>query len=135
MYCRVASLKSFEFKNRFGINHHGLILIKEQSVIIKIFKSFPGIKMIEQDSVLKYRIDLYLLDYKLAIEIDEKSHMDRNEEKVEKRENKTKKKQLNCKIIRIKPDSEKMYINAETGKILSHINEIHENYLGKKLQN
>ena len=61
--------------------------------------------------------------------------MDRNEEKVEKRENKTKKKQLNCKIIRIKPDSEKMYINAETGKILSHINEIHENYLGKKLKN
>ena len=70
MHCREASLKSFEFKNRFGINHHGLILTKEQSVIIKIFKSFPGIKMIEQDSVLKYRIDLYLLDYKLAIEID-----------------------------------------------------------------
>jgi very-short-patch-repair endonuclease len=41
-------------------------------------KVFNGEKMITQYKVIGYRIDLYFLDYKLAIECDENSHNDRN---------------------------------------------------------
>ena len=37
-------------------------------------KPFPNVKMIKQYYVLGKRIDLYLPDHKLAIEIDEKGH-------------------------------------------------------------
>ena len=48
-------------------------------------KSFPRVKLIEQYSFLGKRIDLYLPDHKLAIEVDEKDHMDRKEDKEEER--------------------------------------------------
>ena len=44
--------------------------------------------MIEQHSFLRYKIDFYLSDYKLAVGIDEKGHMDRNETEKEEREQK-----------------------------------------------
>ena len=50
---------------------------KEESVTTVIMKSVPGVKMIEQYSVLAERINVYLPDHQLAIEIDEKGHMDR----------------------------------------------------------
>ena len=40
--------------------------------------SFEGKNMQTQFNVLGYRIDLYFHDYKLAIEIDEDGHSDRN---------------------------------------------------------
>ena len=40
--------------------------------------TFEGENMQTQYSVLEYKIDLYFHDYKLAIEIDEKVHKDRN---------------------------------------------------------
>ena len=48
-------------------------------------KSFPSVKLIEQYSFLGKRIDLYLPDHKLVIEVDEKDHMDRKEDKEEER--------------------------------------------------
>ena len=42
-------------------------------------KSFAGAKIIEQYSVLDYKIDIYIYiylpDHQLAIEIDEKGHL------------------------------------------------------------
>ena len=46
MHCRVVSSESIEFKNRLGFNHTNLTLNKEQAVIIRILKAFPGIQMI-----------------------------------------------------------------------------------------
>ena len=84
-------------------------------------KSFPGVEMIEQYSVLDYKIDLYLPVHKLEIEIDKKGHLDKDE-KEEERENKIEKK-LNCKTLKINPDSEKCNIHSGIGKIYSHISE------------
>ena len=59
MHCRVASLKSIEFKNKLGLSHNNITLKKEQAVVISILKSIPGIKIMRQYSVLndKYKID------------------------------------------------------------------------------
>ena len=52
---------------------------KEQSVIIKIIKVFCGKeKILLQHLVLRYSFHLQFPEYKLAIEIDEKVHKDRN---------------------------------------------------------
>ena len=40
--------------------------------------AFQGENMQTQYSVLGYKIAFYFHDYKLAIEVDEKSHKDRN---------------------------------------------------------
>ena len=40
--------------------------------------AFKGENMQTRYSVLEYRIDVYFHDYKLAIEVDEKAHKDRN---------------------------------------------------------
>ena len=68
-------------------------------------KTFSNKEILQHYSVLNHYIDLYFLKHKLAIEIDEKDHMDRKKEKEEEREKKTKQK-LDCKFIRINPDEE-----------------------------
>ena len=77
-----------------------------------IIKSFPGVKMVDQYFVLSKRIDLYLPDQKLNIEVNEKGHIDRKKEKEEERKNKIKK-ELDYKFIRINPDSEKKKLTKE----------------------
>ena len=64
---------------------------KEESVIIKITKEFSNEKILLQYSVLDYQIDLYFLERKLAIEVDEKGHTDRDEKRENEREEKIKK--------------------------------------------
>ena len=100
--------KAVEFKTKLGFNLINLIMPKEGSMTTIIIKSFPGVKMIEQYFVLGKKIDLYLPDHKLAIEVDEKINQ---------------KKKVGCKFIRINPDSENFNINIEIGKICNHINE------------
>ena len=51
---------------------------KEESVTMKIIKTFSNEKIIPQYSVLDYQIDLYFLEHELAIEVDEKGHTDRD---------------------------------------------------------
>ena len=48
--------------------------------------TFEGENMETQYHVLNYRIDLYFHGYKLAVEIDENGHKDRNEEHESKRQ-------------------------------------------------
>ena len=56
----------------------------------------------------------------MAVEIDEKTHLDRNENKDKKREKEITEK-LDCEFIRINPSKEHFNINAELGKIHNHI--------------
>ena len=56
-------------------------MIKEESVTTKIIKSFSNEKTLPQHSVLNYPIDLCFPEHKLAIEVDEKGHTDRDNEK------------------------------------------------------
>ena len=100
MHCRVASLKSIEFKNRLGFDHFDIKLIKKQSVLKLVMDAFERENMQTQYNVLGYRIDIYFHDYKLAIEVDEKGHKDRSIDHEIKRQ-KDKEKDLSSQFIRI----------------------------------
>ena len=53
-------------------------MTKEQAVLTKIKKVFASKEILLQHSVLSYKIHLYFSKHRLATEIDEKSHNDRN---------------------------------------------------------
>ena len=84
MYCRKTE-KAVEFKTKLGFNPINLIMSNEEVVTTIIMKSFLGVKMIEQYPVLSKRIDLYLPDHRLAIEIDEKRHMNSKKKRKQKK--------------------------------------------------
>ena len=67
-----------KFRKRLGFKQYDVILTKEKSVITKIMSSFEGENMQTQYKILSYKIDLYLDEYKLAIEIDENEQSNRN---------------------------------------------------------
>ena len=73
-----------------------------------------------QYTVLNYRIDLYFHKYKLAIEIDELGHNDRNID-YEIQRQRALERELNCVFIRINPDAVDFNIFREINKIHRHI--------------
>ena len=73
-----------------------------------------------QYTVLNYRIDLYFHKYKLAIEIDELGHNDRNIDYEIQRQRALERK-LNRVFIRINPDAVEFNIFREINKIHRHI--------------
>ena len=82
--------------------------------------AFEGENMQTQYSVLGYRIDLYFHDYKLAIEVDEKGHNNRNIDHEIKRQ-KAIEKELGCRFIRIDLDEENFNIFKTINDIHRHI--------------
>ena len=72
---------------------------KEESVTIKIIKVFSNEKILLQHSVLNYQIDLYFSEHKLAIEVDEKGHTDRDEKNM--KEKKKYKKNLDVNLLEL----------------------------------
>ena len=72
--------------------------------------------------LITYEIDLYFLDYKLAVEIDEKYHQDRDISREIERQ-KALEKELGCKFIRINPGEEKFNIFKAQNEIFRHIKE------------
>ena len=66
------------FRNRLGCNQHGPIMTQEQSILSEIVTIFAAEEIILQNNVLGYRLDAYFPKYKLAIEIDEQGHNDRD---------------------------------------------------------
>ena len=73
-----------------------------------------------QYTVMGYRIDLYFHEYKLAIEVDELGHNDRNID-YEIQRQKALERELNCVFIRINPDEKDFNIFKEINKIHRHI--------------
>ena len=72
-----------------------------------------------QYSVLGYRIDLYFHKYKLAIEVEELGHADRNlSDEIERQ--RALQKELKCVFIRINPDEQNFNIFREINKIHRH---------------
>ena len=69
---------SINFKSRLGFNQHDPIITQEQSILTKIDTFFKAEDKLIQQSVLGYRIDLYVQKYKLASEVDELGHCTRN---------------------------------------------------------
>ena len=114
--------KSSEFKRKLGFTLHDVINTKEQTVISAIKDAFEGENMQTQYTVLNYRIDLYFHKYKLAIEVDELGHSDRNiNDEIERQ--RALERELNCVFIRINPDEPDFNIYREKNKIHRHINQ------------
>ena len=73
-----------------------------------------------QYSVLDYRTEIHFHDYKLAIEVDEKGHEDRNIDHEIKRQ-KALEKELSCEFISVNPDEEDFNIFKAINEIHRHI--------------
>ena len=76
-----------------------------------------------QYSVLSYRIDLYFHKYKLAIEVDELGHADRNINNEIERQ-RALEKELNCVFIRSDPDEQNFNMLREINKIYRHVDQV-----------
>ena len=76
MDCRTD--ESCNLKRNLGFTLHDVINTKEQTIINSIKDAFEGEDMQTQYTVIGYKIDLYFHEYKLAIEVDELGHNDRN---------------------------------------------------------
>ena len=78
MHCIVSTPKSIEFSHKLRFKQYDIMLTKEQSALRSVMIAFQGESVQTQYSVLRYKIDLYFCDYRLAIEVDEKNHCDRD---------------------------------------------------------
>ena len=119
MHCRVSTPKSIELKSKLGFSQYDITLNKT-SVLKLVMDAFERENMQTQYSFLGYTIDLYFHDYKLAIEVDEKGHEDRNIDHEIKRQ-KALEKELSCEFIRINPDEEDFNIFKAINEIHRHI--------------
>ena len=115
-------------QRNLGFKLHDVIKTKEQTVLELIKNAFEGEDMQTQDSILRYRIDLYFYKYKLAIKVDELGHADRNlSDEIERQ--KALEKELNCVFIRINPDEKNYNIHREINKIQRYIKKSTKNLL------
>ena len=119
-YDPVYKKQRYELVDKLGFRLHDVINTKEQTVLKSIKDAFEGEDMQTQYSVLGYRIDLYFHKHKLAIEVDELGHADRNLSNEIERQ-KVLEKELDCVFIRINPDKENFNIFKEINKIHRHI--------------
>ena len=102
MDCRTD--KWCSLKKNLVFKLHDVISTKEQTVINSIKDAFEGEDMQTQYSVLSYRIDLYFHKYKLAIEVDELGHNDRNID-YEIQRQQALEREISGVFIRINPDA------------------------------
>ena len=113
MDCRTT--ESCNLKRKLGLNLHDVNNTKRQTVLREIKDAFEGENMQTQYSVLSYRADSYFQDYKLAIEVDEFGHSDRN---IDYEIKKAIEKALDCKFIRIN-------LNEQNFNNFKSMNKIH----------
>ena len=100
---RLLDSKTITFRADLEFNQIILILKKEQSVVIALLKPFSAEKIKLQHKALKnerLRTYMYFSEHKCAVEIDEKEHPDRNQDK----ENKDKQRQKNILIANFLQD-------------------------------
>ena len=95
-------------------------MTQEQSVLSKTKTIFSAEKIIFQYCVLGYYIDVYFPKHKLAIEVDEQGHHNRDTF-CETESQKSLEKELGCVFIRINPAKEKFNVFIEISKIHTHI--------------
>ena len=108
------------FRLLLGFTERDIFLSKEQSVLNKLLVAFLREEMYQQYSVSSYKIDLYFVKYKLAVEIDEHGHKERDSEKELSGENAIKQK-LGCIFIRINPELKDFNITVEINRVFEHI--------------
>ena len=103
------TVKAGELKIKLGFNQLDPMMNKQQATDVRLRKFFSNKETIEDLSALNYLIDFYFPKYKLAIEVDELGHKDRDQTKENKRQNNLKE-YFDYKFIRINPDEENFYV-------------------------
>ena len=93
-------------------------MTKQQSIGLRLRKLFPNEDIIEDFSALYYLIDYYFPKRKLALEVNELGHKDRDQIK----ENKKQKDEF----IRINPDEKDFSAYDELGKVQKFIDKSQE---------
>ena len=93
-------------------------MTKQQSIGLRLRKLFPNEDIIEDFSALYYLIDYYFPKRKLALEVNELGHKDRDQIK----ENKEQKDEF----IRINPDEKDFSAYDELGKVQKFIDKSQE---------
>ena len=89
MQNRLSNLKKIKFRADLGFNQINLILKKEQSVVIPLLKAFSAEKIELCHKILKnerVRTDMYFSERKFVAEINEKGHIDRNQNEENERQ-------------------------------------------------
>ena len=132
MHCRVATSKSIDFRSKLEFNQYDITLTKEQSVLKSVMNALEEENMQTQYSVLGYRIDLYFHDYKLTVEVDEKSHEDINIDHETKRQ-KALEKELSCEFIRINHDEKDFNVFKTINETHRQIKKLTEKWTKKSL--
>ena len=112
--------ESCSLKRNLGFNLHDVINTKQQTVLRSIKDAFEEEDVQAQYTVIGYRIDLYFHKHKLAIEVDELGHADRNLNNEIERQ-KALKREYNCVFMRINPDEKDFNIFKEISKIHRHM--------------
>ena len=99
------------FRTLLGFKENDTMNREEYIIASQIEQVLANEKIKPQHFVLnKYYIDYYFPEHKLAVEIDGKAHLDRNEDKDKKREKEIKE-ELDCEFIRINPSKKCFNIN------------------------
>lgn len=103
LLCESRKCLSIELAMEFGLSLETKYISLETEFVYKFRKVFKGEEIIDQYKVDIYAIDIYLPEYKLAIEYDEDRHKFQQEEDKLRQEFINKK--LDCKFIRIDEDT------------------------------
>ena len=111
-----------ELAKQLGIKEETRYLRKEIDIVGFIQEMLTQVRIpFEfQKSVANYRIDLYLPSLKLAIEIDENNHADRDPSYEQAREERIRE-ELGCKFLRINPDASDFKLASCVGRIVREI--------------
>jgi very-short-patch-repair endonuclease len=114
------SIYASEVSQLFGMNCTNIYSpTYESSTIMNILTVFKDENTKHQYTIDNYRIDLYFIDYKLAIECDENHHKN-NIEKDKQRQTYIEKK-LDCQFIRYNPENKDFDIFKVISLIFNHI--------------
>ena len=109
-----------ELVERLSLNLNLVHRTKEQEFIGAIRAVFAHVDNKTQFCIGVYRIDLYFIDLRIAVECDELGHSDRDPIK-EQRRQKFIESQLNCTFFRFNPDCKNFNIYETLNKLLKHI--------------
>ena len=108
------------FRTILGFKEHDIMKVTEKTTLDSIKNGFEGENIQTYYRVLGYEIDIYFHDYRLAVEIDEYNHEDRDIG-CEIERQKALEKEIGCKFIRINPDIENFKVFKAINEIFRHI--------------
>ena len=122
LLARSRKAESIAVAARFGLDVSDFKAVyPEMATMAQIMKAFKGCQMQQQFSVGQYRIDLYFLDHKIAVECDEFGHRDRNDREEALRQQFITF-QLGCEWVRFDPHATSFCIFEVINTIFTLVN-------------